>query len=222
MSQSQSSEKLNKLSKAYASPTWWYDVRGFFILKLSYNDSLLKQVAFFAKNTHGHHMEAAVGTGTLTMMIDMYNRFIRRKGRMKGIGFDYSVDMLSGAKTKLQNSHFEIIWADAADLKFDEGTFDSINLANALHCLPELEKSLKEFYRVLKSGGTFYSNVLLFPDEKKFLGRIAHRICDWGMKKGILYTPYNKEDILQRMTEAGFKIQEASRSGNSLNIVAMK
>ena len=162
------SEKLLKIAKAYESPTWWYDIRGFLILTFSYNDFLWNQIRFFRKNLEGQHLEAAIGTGTLAKLTDLWNHYILGNPLMKGIGFDYSSDMLNGAKNKFARPNFSLQVEDASHLPYPNNSFDSINLANALHCIPEVDKAIKEMYRVLKPGCLFYTNVLIFPNKESF------------------------------------------------------
>ena len=219
---SSSIEKLSKIKKAYDSPTWWYDIRGFFILKLAYQDSLISQIRFFGRNTHGHHLEAAIGTGTLTQMIYWYNVYIQRKPKWKGFGFDYSEEMLEGSKQKFKGTGFETILADVGQLPFKENEFDTINVANALHCFPDVSLALSELHRVLKIGGSIFINVILYPNILSFRGRIAQRLMAWGMRKGILYRPYYEEEVIKELIGRGFKISYQQKSGNRLNIIAEK
>ncbi|MBN8537772.1 MAG: methyltransferase domain-containing protein [Deltaproteobacteria bacterium] len=215
-------KKLKKIRKAYDSPPWWYDIRGFFILKLSYNDSLIQQIRFFGQNTGGSHLEAAIGTGTLAKMIYLYNVYIQRKPKWHGYGFDYSDEMLEGSRQKFKDTGFEMVLADVGKLPFENGQFSTINVANALHCFPELDQAIKELYRVLSRDGSLYVNVILYPNEKTFFGHIAKRISDWGMKKGILYRPYYQDEIIDAFKNQNFTIVSAQRSGNSLNLILDK
>lgn len=216
--------KLNerkKLEKAYDSHPMWYDIRGFFILTFSYNDTLWGQVSFFCKNLSQNHLEAAIGTGTLTSIMNLWNRWVLRKGSIKGIGFDYSAYMLSGAQHKFSSS-FQLVQADIRYLNFENDQFDSVNLANSLHCLPDIDKALSELFRVLKKDRFFYTNVLLYPNTDTFFGRVADSINKWGIKKGILVTPYHEEDIIKKLNQAGFQLIEKYKSGNSLNLILRK
>ncbi len=215
-------EKLLKIAKAYESPTWWYDIRGFLILTFSYNDFLWNQIGFFRKNLEGNHLEAAIGTGTLAKLTDLWNHYIRGNPLMTGIGFDYSADMLDGAKNKFVGSRFTLQIEDASHLPYPSNSFDSINLANALHCIPEVDHALKEMYRVLKPGRDFYTNVLIYPNKDSFSGNIANRICTWGMRKGILVTPYQIDDITEKLKKSGFAIKEKFLIGNNLYLIAKK
>ena len=44
-------------ASGYTSPAWWYDLRGFGILTLSYRGSLGTQISFFEKNLMARHLE---------------------------------------------------------------------------------------------------------------------------------------------------------------------
>ena len=42
------------------------------------------------------------------------------------------------------------------------------------------------------------------------------------MKKGILYTPYEQDDVKARVQKCGFEIVEEKISGNAYNILVKK
>lgn len=71
----------------------------------------------------------------------------------KMIATDYSEGMIAEAKKGeiLDNLTFEV--ADAVDLPYDDGSFDVVLIANALHVMPEPERALREIKRVLKDKG---------------------------------------------------------------------
>lgn len=215
-------EKLEKVKKAYNSFTWWYDIRGFFILKLAYRDTLMRQIQFFSQNTSGYHLEAAIGTGTLTQMVYLYSVYILRKNKWTGYGFDYSDEMLNGAKKRFKTKEFKIINADVGNLQFQNNEFDTINVANSLHCFPELDLALKELFRVLKPRGHIYINVILHPLGNGVRARVARRVNEWGIRKGILHKPYYQNEIIDAFNKQGFRILSSDRAGNSLNLIAEK
>ncbi len=51
---------------------------------------------------------------------------------------------------------------------------------------------------------------------------LSKRIAAWGIKKGILKTPYSREDIERRIRSAGLDIMETSATGNVLRLIARK
>ena len=144
-----------EIAQAYVSEPWWYDVRGFFILTFAYNSTLPAQLRFFAGNFGENHLEAACGTGTL---LELVLRWRKWKGLppVRITGFDYAESMLAGAMHRFaDNPLISLEHADAADLGFDDGFFDTANIANSVHCFPDVDGALMEICRVLKPGGTF-------------------------------------------------------------------
>jgi molybdopterin/thiamine biosynthesis adenylyltransferase/ubiquinone/menaquinone biosynthesis C-methylase UbiE len=216
-------EKQSALERAYDSPSWWYDVRGFFILTFSYNSSLWRQIDFFEKNISEAHLEVAIGSGTLLSMILAWHRLRGgRVGRLTGV--DYAAPMLAGARRRFKNNpRVRLEQRDVARLADPDNTYRSANIANAIHCFPDVDGGLREIFRVLRPGATLRFNALLVPDRgPRFLRAIAARINAWGARKGILHRPYTTEDILARARSAGFTIESAVRAGHSLEVVAGK
>lgn len=213
---------LQKIEKAYDSPPWWYDIRGFFILTLSYRSTLGFQIRFFGKNIKENHLEVACGTGTLFGMILNWRK--RKKlPESKISGIDYAEPMLAGARERFKNNKsVNLLKVDVTRMPFSENSFDSINIANSVHCFPEVDKAFKEIHRVMKPDATLAMNVLLYPRGIRPLKWISKTINDWGMKKGILYTPYEQDDVKARVQKAGFEIVEEKVSGNALNILVKK
>jgi len=217
-----SSKTRDEIAQAYASPPWWYDIRGFLILTFAYNSTLGNQLRFFGPNFGARHLEVACGTGTLLGMI---LRWRRRQGMPQSsvVGIDYAESMLAGARHRFAgNPDVEIQHADATNLPYADASFDSANIANAVHCLPDVDGALRETCRVLRPGGTLAANVLLYPRGRWPWGGIAQRINRWGIQKGILYTPYEQEDIRARILKAGFEIMRESVSGNCYNVLARR
>jgi ubiquinone/menaquinone biosynthesis C-methylase UbiE len=213
---------LAKIAKAYSSPPWWYDARGFFILTFAYRGTLWEQVRFFGRNIGEKHLEVAIGTGTLYGMIRSWRKWKgMREHRVSGI--DYALPMLAGAIRHFRKqADVELCHADAAALPYADDTFDSANIANALHCIPDVDGALRETFRVLRPGGRMAANVLLYPRGKGLFRSVAAAINRWGIRKGILHTPYEQADIRSRILAAGFEILREEVSGNAYNVVAHK
>lgn len=203
-----------QIAEAYKSEPWWYDVRGFMILTFAYNSTLPRQLRFFGSNMGARHLEVACGTGTLLEMVLGWRKW-KKLPVVHTVGVDYAESMLAGARHRFAGKPgLEFLHADVAELPFPDASFDTANVANAVHCFPEVDAGLREILRVVKPGGTVAVNVLLYPRGFWPFGAIAERINRWGMRKGILVTPYEADDVRQRFKRAGFDIVSDTISGN--------
>ena len=210
------------IAAAYDSPPWWYDVRGFFILTFAYNSTLGRQVRFFGTNLGPQHLDVACGTGTLLALILRWRRW-KRLPPVRVAAIDYAEPMLAGARRRFARQRdIDVRHADAARLPYADASFDTANIANSVHCFPDVDGVLRETARVLKPGGTLAANVLLFPAGRWPLKQIADRINRWGMAKGILVTPYQAENIRTRFSKAGLEITSARAAGNCYEVLARK
>jgi SAM-dependent methyltransferase len=217
-----SGKTKDEIAAAYSSPPWWYNLRGLFILFFAYNSSIGSQLRFFGPNFGAQHLEVACGTG---LAVEFLLRWRKKKGLPVPhiTGIDYAESMLDGAKQRFAgNSSIELKHADAAKLPFADNTFDTANIANAVHCFPDVDGALLDVYRVLKSGGTLAANVLLYPRGPWPFNRIANCINRWAIRKGILYTPYELENIRQKIVNTGFEVVSESVSGNCYNVMCRK
>lgn len=210
------------IAAAYDSEPWWYDARGFLILTFAYNSTLPAQLRFFGANIGQRHLEVGCGTGTLLELVLRWRRW-KRLPISTIVGVDYAEPMLAGARRRFRSEpSVEVRHADAARLPYGDETFDTANIANAIHCFPDVDGALRDTFRVLKRGGTLAANVLLYPRGVWPFGAIAERINRWGMRKGILVTPYTADDIRQRVVAAGFEVVSQRISGNCCEVVARR
>lgn len=212
----------DEIASAYSSEPWWYDIRGFFILTFAYNNSINSQLRFFGPNFGARHVEVACGTGTLLELLLRWRRW-KKLPESHITGIDYAESMLAGAIQRFsKDTSVELQHADAAALPFADNTFDTANIANSIHCFPDVDSALLDIHRVLKPGGTLAANVLLYPRTPWPFNRIAEGINNWGINKGILYTPYEQATIRQKITNSGFEVIAESVSGNCYNILCRK
>ncbi|MEJ7806712.1 MAG: class I SAM-dependent methyltransferase, partial [Telluria sp.] len=182
----------DEIAEAYSSEPWWYDLRGFFILTFAYNSTIGTQLRFFGPNFGAEHLEVACGTGTLLEMILRWRRW-KKLPQVKVMGIDYAPSMLAGARKRFaKDPQVQVQHADAALLPFPDNTFDTANIANSIHCFPTVDGALRDILRVLKPGGTLAANVLLYPTGWAPLRWAAQKINDWGIRKGILYSPFEQ------------------------------
>lgn len=217
-----SGKSRDEIAEAYKSEPWWYDIRGFFILTFAYNSTLGTQMRFFGPNFGKEHIEVACGTGTLLQWVLRWRKW-KRLAEVHIVGVDYAESMLAGARQRFAGQpNIELRHADAAELPYQDATFDTANIANSVHCFPDVDSALRDILRVLKPGGTLAANVLLYPRGPWPFKGFAERINQWGIKKGILYAPYEQADILGRFLAAGFELVSEEVSGNCYNLLVRK
>lgn len=210
------------VKKAYSDPTWWYDIRGFFILTFAYNDTLWRQISFFAKHIKDTHLEIGVGSGTLFKMILQWRN--RQQPTPSHLTLtDYVPSMLTSARKKFKNQkNITVEVADATNLSYAEASFDSVSVANSLHCIENLDAALTEIVRVLRPDGVFSANIIIEPTGSGILATIAHKINAWGKQKGILYKTYTVPEVLTKYQQAGLTVTYQKHTGNVLYLVAQR
>ena len=79
------------------------------------------------------------------------------KAGAKCSGIDYTPNHFELAKLnfKLRGLEADLHLGDAANMPFEDNSFDRIYSTGVLHHTPDIEKCIAEVYRVLKPGGTF-------------------------------------------------------------------
>jgi 2-polyprenyl-3-methyl-5-hydroxy-6-metoxy-1,4-benzoquinol methylase len=92
-------------------------------------------------------LEIGCGTGYFTKELQKTGASI--------ISIDISPELLEIAKKEIQSPNVSFTIENAYELSFQNESFDTIIGSSVLHHL-EIDKALKEFFRVLKSGGSIY------------------------------------------------------------------
>ncbi len=108
-------------------------------------------------------LEIATGPGLLAKHVAPYARKI--------IATDYSDGMIAEARKGTYSGNLVFEKADAAELPYQDDSFDVVIIANALHIVPDPKKVLKEIDRVLKPDG-----LLIAPNFVEHKGTILSRI----------------------------------------------
>jgi ubiquinone/menaquinone biosynthesis C-methylase UbiE len=212
----------DKVARAYSSPDWWYDLRGFCILHLTYRDGLIRLLNFFAGNGSLHHLEVAAGSGSFLQLV-MQLRKLRGLPPIQGTAIDYAPSMLAGAVRRFQRKQgWKVELADATRLPYANESFETVNVANALHSIPNAAQAVKEAFRVLRPGGTLAVNMILPPRGGTLSRSIAGRVNAWGMRKGILVRPYEEEETRDMFLTAGFQILQTQIRGNNYCLLLKK
>jgi ubiquinone/menaquinone biosynthesis C-methylase UbiE len=211
--------EMAKIERAYRSPPWWYDIRGFFILTFAYRSTLSGQLRFFGANIGEDHLEGAVGTGTLFAMVLRW-RAKRGLPAARITAFDYAPTMLDGARARFAHEPWvRLDVADVTRLPYADNAFATANVANSVHCFPDPAAAFAELARVVRSGGTIAVNVLLHPRGRGPGAWLARRINAWGMRKGILHSPYHRDEVLAMARGAGLEPTSDIVRGNCLELL---
>lgn len=102
-------------------------------------------------------LDAACGTGNLEVLLKK-----EKDLDLDITAIDFSLFMLNRAKKKLKGINgINILSCDLSQpLPFGDSTFDRIVTVNAFHFLSSPQKTLAEFFRVLKPGGLLVITVL--------------------------------------------------------------
>lgn len=134
----------------------------------------------------------------------------------KMIATDYSQGMITEAKKGEcpDNLTFEV--ADAANLPFDDKSFDVVLIANALHVMPNPEKALREIDRVLKDKG-----ILIAPNFVNHKGGFISSIWSGILKiAGISFEHQWKiEEYKEFLEKNGWKIKNCKEMRARIPIV---
>ncbi len=148
------------------------------------------------ENNLGNLIELGCGTGYFTKTLADKSENI--------ISTDISKEMLSIAREKLKGFEFQVM--DCQDIKFDEGTFDTVFMGLVL-LFTQPEKALKESRRILKPGGLL---IIADPDISflSFYGDLKFRFKALVNYRKIPTTGHflNQEKIVAMLDRAGFEV----------------
>ena len=115
-------------------------------------------------------------------------------------GCDFSIKMIYEAnrinESLMEQGRAKFIHADAAELPFEDGTFDTVLVIATLYYFEDLEKVFSEFHRVLKPKGQ-----LVISIRPKFI----MEVYGTSMFAARMFT---KEDLVSWITRHGFRIMD--------------
>ena len=125
----------------------------------------LKKALGHEPRRYGRALEVGAGTGYFTLNL------LRAGVIGRGVATDISPGMLRKLEATAGELGLEVetVASEAADLPFEDGSFDLVFGHAILHHLPHLDAAFREFGRVLRPGG-----VVAFCGEPSYYGdRIA-------------------------------------------------
>ena len=110
-------------------------------------------------------LDIATGTGDLAIMMSKFSP-------EKIIGLDISKGMLNIGKQKIENKgltgKIEMVLGDSENIPFDDNYFEAITVSFGVRNFENLDKGLKEIFRVLKPGGVFVVLETAVPTKTPF------------------------------------------------------
>ena len=93
-------------------------------------------------------LEAGCGIATDGM------RFVRAGARYTGIDFSPSALDLARERLELEGGSARFVRGSIVELPFPDASFDLVYSNGVIHHLPETQRAIAEFHRVLRPGGT--------------------------------------------------------------------
>jgi len=108
-------------------------------------------------------LEVGPGNGRYTLEIA---RRVGDKGKIVTVDIEPKmIERVTQRALSEKITNLEAKVANVYDLPFNEGAFDAVCMIAVISEIPEPEKAMREFYRVLSPSGTLaFSEVLLDPD----------------------------------------------------------
>lgn len=130
------------------------------------------------------------------------------------IATDFSGKMLDQAKKGRNPDNLTYEWADASDLKYDDGSFDVVIIGNALHVVPDPARVLSEIRRVLKPDGMLIAPTFIHV-QKDGATAVTSKILELA---GIKFSSkWNEEEFRAVLVENGFSVTYSEIMRASIN-----
>jgi len=162
------------------------------------------------KNLWMNVFKEQIGTGKRLKILDMgtgsgFLAFLLADMQHEVTGADWSLTMLEKAREKLKgkDNAVNFVTEDAEDLSFGAETFDTVVSRHMLWTLPDPQKVINEWSRVLKQGGQVIVDIPL-----KAVGK-SHFNEEVG-KELPFYNGTTTEEVAGMFEKAGFVNQMRS------------
>jgi phosphatidylethanolamine/phosphatidyl-N-methylethanolamine N-methyltransferase len=137
-----------------------------------------KHAVEILNRSSGTILEVGVGTG---LSLPAYKRSLNI------VGIDLSPEMLEKARERVAEEHLDNVTGlhemDASELKFADGSFDTVVAMYVMTVVPDPEKVMRELARVCRPGG----EVMLvnhFSADDGVRGWVERRMAPFGDKLG--------------------------------------
>lgn len=193
----------------------------------SYYAPLAEEVVFLFPS--GRILDLGTGPGYLPIEI------IKRAPDVSITGIDLSRRLInraienavrSGVEQRIQFEH-----GNAADLRFENESFDLVISTGMLHMLKDPVRVLRECYRVLKKDGKAWiydpAQVSAKIDKKKywtsltFLEKLLYKVFILFSRINPHHT-YSRDEVLELILNTGFEVYDLKQEGQEIKVKLQK
>lgn len=189
------------MDKEIANKKFWEKVAKFYTpIQERKNAKLYRELCEIISKSLDNNMqvlELACGTGQLSVPL------CRKVAAWEAT--DFSEKMIEEAKVRASNLPIAFYVQDATDLPYEDGRFDTVIIANALHIMPNPDKALTEIRRVLKKGGLLIAPTFVYD------GKI-NKIRIWLMERVGFHTfhKWKSNEYVEFVCKKGFYLIHSS------------
>ena len=168
--------------------------------------------AAFQRKSYEKILDLGCGTGK-------HSIFLAKQG-FQVYATDMSSTGLKIAKEKSESQRLNIQFKhhDMREIPFTDGFFDAVLCIWTIYhgTLPDIQRTIKEIYRVLKSRGTFITDFLSVTDSTYGTGTEIEKntfIGEKGEEKDVPHHYVTREELIQLLLEfSHVKIRASSNS----------
>ena len=144
-------------------------------------------------------LELATGTGLIAKNIVNTAAYIEAT--------DASPEMIAEAKRGNYSAKLHFSVQDMFSLPYASKSFDVVIVSNALHIVPQPEKSLREIKRVLKDDGVLIAPTFTHT-ENSLRGRI--KACFMRLAGFPLHSRWTSEEYLSFLRQNGWRVRKSA------------
>ena len=144
-------------------------------------------------------LELATGTGLIARHI------INAAAHIEAT--DASPEMITEAKRENCSAKLHFSVQDMFSLPYAGNSFDVVIVSNALHIVPQPEKSLREIKRVLKDDGVLIAPTFTHA-ENSLRGRI--KACFMRLAGFPLHSRWTSEEYLSFLRQNGWRVRKSA------------
>jgi ubiquinone/menaquinone biosynthesis C-methylase UbiE len=155
-------------------------------------------------------LDVATGTGIVVRLARS-----RSPKLAQVVGLDLTPGMLAVARDKSEGLDIEFVEGDATALPFEDDSFDLVTCQQGLQFFPEREQALREFRRVLTSGGravvACWCEIETSPSHHALAEALARHFPDREPVARVPFSLSTGEALRGLLQDAGFGEIEVER-----------